>query len=593
MKITNYQILSKKITNNLKKDKYISDVLLYEVNSLKELRINDKNVKVFRSARHKNDMPTVFTIGKFDDALKDAVTKISETGSSLIKDKSNLIISDHLTIIGNDNNAFVIAFLGGIKHLIRTEIKVDNKGKFISLKVYAEINKLLKPKETFITEKVELYHTDNVTEAIKSFAKKKVKGIEVHTKKRPAIYCTWYYYGSTITLEDCLTNLNEIRNKKLPLDTFQIDDGWENRIGDWDANHKFKDMRKVSRLIESYNLIPGLWTAPFIFDKNSKLAKSHPNWILKDKNNKPCIFEMNKDRFYIIDITVKETWTYFEKLYRHLTKDYGFKYHKLDFTRAPVIAKNANYKNKYITIVEAYRNACLSIRKGMGDSFFLMCGGLYDPLIGIVDAQRSGSDVLSMWSAMNRGGKTLPYTMKQSILRYYMNEWWYNDPDAFIVRRNKWLYQGLKLSLGLLNDEEVKTSTINQLLGGGLFSMTEPLDQIDKDRLNNIYHVLPLKNIKIEIKDIMSSPRFPNEIRINKQHLAIINYDDKKRLIKTITSQDVLGAKDNKSYFLIDFYANKISKGKININLAPHSATIIKLTSKKIEHLNNKGHYLC
>ncbi|MCQ2787084.1 MAG: alpha-galactosidase [Bacilli bacterium] len=592
MKITSYQILAKKITNNLKKDKYISDVLLYEANNLKKLKVGNNSIKVFRSARHKNDMPTIFTFGKFNDAMKDALTKISESGSSLIKDKSNLIISDHLTILGNNSNAFVITFLGGTKHLIRTEIRVDNKGNFISLKVYAEINKLLKPNETFITEKVELYHTDNVNEAIKDFAKKKIKGIKVHTKKCPAVYCTWYYYGSTITLNDCLTNLKEIKNKKLPLDTFQIDDGWEDLVGDWNPNKKFKDMKKVSKMIENYHLIPGLWTSPFIVDKNSKFVKSHPSWILKDTNNKPCIFEMNKDRFYIIDITIKDTWTYFEKLYRRLTKGYGFKYHKLDFTRAPIIASNANYKNKYITIVEAYRNACLSIRKGMGDSFFLMCGGLYDPLIGIVDAQRSGSDVLSMWSAMNRGGKTLPYTMKQSILRYYMNEWWYNDPDAFIIRRNKWKYQGLKLSLGLLNDEEVKTSTINQLLGGGLFSMTEPLNEIDEDRLNNIYHVLPLKKVNIEIKDIMSSPRFPNEIRVNNQYLALINYDDKKKLNRTITNKDI-NNKSNKPCWLVDFYNNKTAENKINVALLPHSATIIKLTNKKIKTINNKGHYLC
>ena len=125
----------------------------------------------------------------------------------------------------------------------------------------------------------------------------------------------------------------------------------------------------------------------------------------------------------------------------------------------------------------------------MGDSFLLMCGGLYDPLIGIVDAQRSGSDVLSMWNSLNRGGKTLPYTIKQNVLRYYMNEWWYNDPDAFVIRRNEKEYNGLKLSLGLLTDEEVKVSAVSQLLGGGLFSMTEPLDKIDDERLNNLYHI--------------------------------------------------------------------------------------------------------
>jgi len=576
MRVSNYHLIKKTIINKLNKENYIKDVLLFSVDNLKKLNIDSKDVSVFRSARHKNDMPTIFKLGKISDALNDGRIKIAENGTSLSKDNNSKIISDHLTILGKSNKAFVIAFLGGKKHLLRTEINIDKKGNFISLNVIAEINKLFKPKEKFILEDVEVYNTDNVNDAIKDFSKKKIKGIKVKDKKAPSVYCTWYYYGETISFNDCLINLKEIKRRKLPLDTFQIDDGWEDYIGDWNANKKFLDMKKVSKEIRKYNLTPGLWTAPFIVDKKSKFVKLHKDYLLKDKNNKLAIFPMNDKEFYIIDITIKETWIYFERLYRRLTNEYGFKYHKLDFTRAAVTAINANYKNKNITIVEAYRNACLSIRKGMGNSFFLMCGGLYDPLIGIVDAQRVGSDVLSMWSASNKGGKTLPFTMKQNILRYYMNSWWYNDPDCFVVRRNKKEYKGLRISLGLLNDDEVKTSSINQLLGGGIFSMTEPLNKIDNDRLNYIYRVLPLKKVDINLLDIMNSSRYPNLIKINNNYLALINYDDKKVLNKTITSKEVLG----------------IGNAKKSIKLKPHASTILKLSSKKIFEVDNNIHYL-
>jgi len=578
MDISHYQLINKSISNNSSLDKYIKDVVLFECNDLNKLHIDLDEVNVFRSARHKNDMPTIFRLGSITESMNDGLIKIAENGGSISKSTSNLIISDHLTILGKTNKALVIAFLGGKKHLIRTEINIDKKGNFISLKVIAEINKLLKPKEKFNLEKVEIYNTNNVDEGIQDFAMKKIKGIKVKTKKSPAIYCTWYYYGNTITFKDCLVNLKEIKNKKLPLDTFQIDDGWEDKIGDWNANKKFLDMKKVSKEINKYKLTAGIWTSPFIFELDSKFAKDHHEWILMDKKNKPCIFEMNKTRFYILDITIKDTWKYLEKLYKKLTFEYGFKYHKLDFTRAPITAINANYKNKYITIIEAYRNACLSIRKGMGDSFFLMCGGLYDPLIGIVDAQRTGSDVLSMWSADNRGGKTLPFTMKQNFLRYYMNYWWYNDPDCFVVRRNKKMYKGLKFSLGLLTDDEVKTSSINQLLCGGLFSMTEPLNLIDKDRLDYVYKLLPTKKINIKLMDIMSTPRFPNLIKFtykNNHYLAVINYDDKKSLNKVITSKEFLGNGDS----------------KFTIKLKPHNSTILKLTSKKIFEVDNNIDY--
>jgi len=567
--------INRTISNNSNKEKFFKELVLFECDNLKKLNIDLDKISVFRSARHKNDMPTIFKLGNISEALNDGLIKIAENGSRLLRSNSHLIISDHLTILGKSNKAFVIAFLGGKKHLIRTEISIDKKGKFINLKVIAEINKSLKPHEKFKLEEVQLFNTDNVNEAIKYFALNKIKGIKVKQKKCPSVYCTWYYYGETITFKDCLINLKEIKRRKLPLDTFQIDDGWEDYIGDWNANKKFIDLKKVSKEINKFGLTPGIWTSPFIVDKNSKFARIHKDWLLKDSNNKLSIFPMNEKEFFIVDITIKDTWKYFEKLYKHLTKDFGFKYHKLDFTRAPITAMNANYRNKNITIVEAYRNACLSIRKGMGNAFFLMCGGLYDPLIGIVDAQRTGSDVLSMWSAANKGGKTLPFTMKQNLLRYYMNYWWYNDPDSFIVRRNKIAYKGLRFSLGLLTDNEVITSSINQILGGGLFSMTEPLNKIDDDRLKLIYSILPIKKVNIKIIDIMNCPRYPNLIQINNNYLAVINFDDNKTLIKTISSKEILGKGNSKT----------------TIKLEPHASTILKLTGKKIIQVDNNIDY--
>ena len=66
-----------------------------------------------------------------------------------------------------------------------------------------------------------------------------------------------------------------------------------------------------------------------------------------------------------------------------------------------------------------------AVRRGIGsDSYLLVCGGLYDACIGIADAQRTGSDVLSMWKKDDeKDGKTVPYTVKQNLLRWYMGEW--------------------------------------------------------------------------------------------------------------------------------------------------------------------------
>ena len=39
--------------------------------------------------------------------------------------------------------------------------------------------------------------------------------------------------------------------------------------------------------IEGLGMTPGIWTAPFLVDRHSKIAKSHPEWILRDERGKP------------------------------------------------------------------------------------------------------------------------------------------------------------------------------------------------------------------------------------------------------------------------------------------------------------------
>ena len=319
--------------------------------------------------------------------------------------------------------------------------------------------------------------SEDLLQAIDDYAADKARIYHaLRSKNPPSVYCTWYYYGLTVTYEDVQENLNEIKRRKLPFDVYQIDEGWEVTLGDWRNNDKFpKPMKEVADEIREAGMIPGIWTSPFITHQTAPLTQEHPEWLLRHSNGELCLFPMNDNVYYVLDITNPEVITYVRELYRMLRYEWGYLYHKLDFTRAPLIQADAVYYDDTVTLVQAYRRAVQAVREGIGeDGYFLMCGGLYDPLIGIVNAQRVGSDVLSMWSTnIQTGGRTVPFTMKQNILRYFMNHWWDNDPDALMVRRQEKPFRNLRLSYGLLNEEEVKTSVLNQVLGGGcLFNRT-------------------------------------------------------------------------------------------------------------------------
>ena len=65
----------------------------------------------------------------------------------------------------------------------------------------------------------------------------------------------------------------------LPLQLFQIDDGYQRAWGDWltlDAG-KFptKSMRDLVELIRAQGLRPGLWLAPVAVDKHSRIAAEY------------------------------------------------------------------------------------------------------------------------------------------------------------------------------------------------------------------------------------------------------------------------------------------------------------------------------
>ena len=601
------------IENKADVDVWLGDFQMYGADSLKELEVKEEGCKLFRSGRHKNDMPSVATLGNFDDCMKDAVGGMTETGDKSAADSSaRIIVSDHLTVLGNEEDYCVIAFMTGRDQLFRTDISVDDKGAFVSLKSFVEFGIFLKPGQKVLTEVMRIEHTRDLNKAIEKFASDKAKLYGSRNKINPSVFCTWYYYGLTVTYEDVCTNLNRMKELQLPFDVFQVDEGWEITLGEWEPNGKFPvPMKQVADEIRQAGYRPGIWTSPFVAKETASVWDSHPEWILKDKEGSPCIFHMNDTTYYVFDITHPGTWDYFYELYNKLTFDWGYTYHKLDFTRASVIYQDGDYYDKYITLAQAYYQAVAAIRRGMGeDSYFLMCGGLYDPIIGLVDAQRTGSDVLSMWSSnINKDGKTAPYTIKQSLLRYYMNHWWNNDPDALMVRINENMERGLRLTYGLLNDEEVKTSTINQFMGGGIVCSTEPLDKISDDRLYNLRHILPVMSGKVQPLDYMSGARFPSVVRVepasgDRVCIALINWDDySDETVRIRLDRNTLGPcyEPDQMYVVSDFYSGQyvigaLAEAEVELGiLKPHGATVVTIqplcSEVKALVVASDGHY--
>lgn len=569
----------------------------------------------YRQGRHKNDLPSVCTLGKKDESFFDAIGGLLETGGKAeTGGDTSILVSDQLTILktaepGGEN--LLIGFLTGYDQLFECTLSMDTSGNIKSLQADCIFDIVLPSGSEAVGEWVRIDCREDVFRAIDEYAQDKAGIYRARKGKNiPSVFCTWYYYGLTVSYEDVITNLYGLKEKEILFDVYQVDEGWEITLGNWRPNHKFPlPMKAVADEIKAAGFTAGIWTSPFITHETAPVSSEHPEWLLCHKDGTRCLFPMNGTVYYVLDITNPEVVKWVEDLYKVLTLEWGYTYHKLDFTRAPVVQENAVYHDNTITLAQAYRRAVEAVRRGVGDSsYILMCGGLYDPIIGIVDGQRSGSDVLSMWSdPIRKGGKAAPFTIKQNALRYWMNRWWDNDPDALMVRRQKEPIRGLHLTYGLLTDEEVKTVALNQYFGGGLVCSTEPVREIDDDRLYVLRHVMPVVKINPVPRDLFSGERYPSvidcEVAGRSWHtVSVTNWsDDKDMPLKLRIDDRLLGeyAKRYESFTVSEFYSGRIIYGVKRGDVVemgtikPHGSANVKIIpSQQLPAVvHSDGHY--
>lgn len=593
-------LIKMKVSNIGESEIFLRHLNYVNIPTWKDFIIGDgrsDQYRVYCQGRHKNDIPSVFSLGCQDECYQDAIGGMLENGEHGSVSDPQFVNSDSMTVFHHQGYSVLFGFLTGRNSFVHCRIGAGvGQEKTAAVVCGCEsVNIFLEPGKTFSGEELLLKSGTQENELIRDYAVTKGKRYQMRRNaKAPAVFCTWYYYGLTVSYEDVYTNLMEIKRRELPYDVFQVDEGWEVTLGEWRPNERFpKTMKEVADEIKECGMKAGIWTSPFIAHASASIWNLHPEWRLIDKKGTPYEFPMNDTTYGVFDITNPAVYQYFTELYRRLTFDWGYAYHKLDFTRAAVIYEDADFYDKTVSLPQAYYRAVSAIREGMGeDAYFLMCGGLYDAVIGVVDAQRMGADMLSMWeSHINRDGKALPFTVKQNLLRYYMNQWWNNDPDALMVREQPCMLRNLRLTLGLLNDEEVKTAVANQYMGGGLVCSTEPLSVIAEKRLYQLKHILPITEVKVEVRNLFSDGRFPSlaDVEIVKggfHNVVKINWDDKKEIPAEFTiGEAVLGefAGSDKRYLAVEFYSGiykkDLKKGDVFSAgvIKPHGTAMFKI----------------
>ena len=334
----------------------------------------------------------------------------------------------------------------------------------------------------------------------------------------PTGWCSWYYYYQDISpkiLKKNVDILNDIRNN-LPLNLFQIDDGYQKEVGDWfDFNAKFPDgVKTLAKKIHDNDFTPGIWLAPFIVHPRSELARDHPEWLLRKKNKRLARAGFIWNALgKALDLTAPGALEYVCKVVDTAVHDWGFPYLKLDFLYAAAL--QGKYHDDTKTRAQVLRTGMDAIRNVAGNETTLLgCGAPLGSMLGLVDIMRIGADVSGHWTPtylnisfpfrkephMPSAGNSIHNIITRSFLH---NRWWVNDPDCLLVHKDSFLTL-----------EEVQTLATVIALTGGSVLLSDNMETLSEDRLKIAKVLIPPMNQRVRVIDWMA-PGTPSRLRVD------------------------------------------------------------------------------
>ncbi len=303
---------------------------------------------------------------------------------------------------------------------------------------------------------------------------------------------SWYNYYTSITEKEIIKNKDLFLSALKPFNinskpVFQIDDGWEKRVGVWEADTlKFPTpLEKISSLIEEKGMFPGIWMAPLALLKDSDIYENKFEWVLKDEKNIPIPcgnIPLWGGDFYTYDLSISDARDYIVEEVKKLSRRYNFKFLKLDFLYAGLV--KGNTKNKEHGAAYYYYLFQKKLIEELSDDTILLgCGAPLQLSYPFYPIMRIGADTREEWELLigkiaGYEGRPSAYmcltdTLNRAILK---NTVYVSDPDVGFMRNSK---------IKLTRQEKLLINIINFIFGSQ-FMISDDCDDIDFSLLNEL-----------------------------------------------------------------------------------------------------------
>lgn len=351
--------------------------------------------------------------------------------------------------------------------------------------------------------------------------------------KKPAIkhlsgYTSWYNYFQNINEEIIMRDLNGLDRASDEVNIFQVDDGYQQAVGDWlliDEKKFPNGMKYIADQIHNKGYKAGIWLAPFSAQVSSKLAKDHPDWLLRhNRNGKKMLGCQGWGGAYTIDIYNPDAREYIKHVFDVVLNEWGFDMVKLDFLYSQCIEPRDGKTRGEIMCdgVDLLREAC-------GDKWILGCGVPLGACMGIFDACRISCDASKNWKFKLEKGVAIndlvgsirincenPSSQNAIINTIFRNHLdgraFCNDPDVFFLR---------DVNINYTWEQKLLHGKINTVCGNVLF-VSDNAGDFDDERISYLKEFFKDKAYKVELAEFIGE----NDICLD-----FTENGEKKRLI--------------------------------------------------------------
>lgn len=339
-------------------------------------------------------------------------------------------------------------------------------------------------------ERLHLFDRDTVEPALRRWS----RIVAAASPRPPRIperritgWCSWYNLYASIDeplLQHHIAAAAAFRDKyQVPLDVFQIDDGFNPEMGDW-LDFKPQFPRGVAPLLAeaaAAGFTPGLWIAPFMVGNRSKLFAAHPDWVVTEVVTGAPLTQMKfygefrwhkrSEEYYILDITHPDAAAYIADVFRTWRNAWGCDYFKTDFMlfgseHGP---DRARWYQPGLSRIAIWQRMATLIRDSIGDALWLGCGAPIWAAVGLVDAVRIGRDAGTEWS----GDRSTESLLRDQLSRNHAHGiLWHADPDCLLLRDR----------FHDLSDTQVRSLATFAAMSGGVLMTSDSLDELSAPR---------------------------------------------------------------------------------------------------------------